>query len=152
MVQLEQQSPAAAHWTRQRYESIFAVPGDPQQARRMAWVIEQESDAQPEPPSRQISQRILAFLVAHQVDDQWELENITVAEAARQRGVGSYLLGEFVAHARAASGVNIFLEVRESNQSARALYHKMGFEAAGLRKSYYSEPAENAVIYRLKLA
>jgi ribosomal-protein-alanine N-acetyltransferase len=65
--------------------------------------------------------------------------------------VGARLVGEFVKHARAARGSEIFLEVRESNEAARGLYRKMGFEATGLRKSYYSDPAEDAILCRLGL-
>ena len=71
--------------------------------------------------------------------------------AVRGRGVGTRLMGEFVAHARAEKGSGIFLEVRESNEGARALYGKMGFEETGSRKSYYSDPAEDAILYRLRL-
>jgi ribosomal-protein-alanine N-acetyltransferase len=42
----------------------------------------------------------------------------------------------------------VFLEVRESNSAARTLYEKAGFEATGLRKSYYANPVEDAVLYR----
>ena len=60
------------------------------------------------------------------------------------------LLNELIAHARAKNGSGIFLEVRESNQSARGLYRKMGFEETGRRKGYYANPAEDAILGRLK--
>ena len=56
-----------------------------------------------------------------------------------------------VAEARAQQGIGIFLEVRESNQGARALYKKAGFKKMDLRKDYYSDPREDAVIFRLSL-
>lgn len=141
MIELESQSPAAAHWSRQQYEGLFVATGDQQRAERLAWVAEDESEA-PE---------VLAFLVAHRVDSEWELENIVVARSARRRGAGTRLLGEFVGHARAEQGRGIFLEVRESNQSGRALYRKAGFEETGFRKSYYSNPTEDAILCRLRL-
>jgi [ribosomal protein S18]-alanine N-acetyltransferase len=141
MMDLERQSPSAAHWSRQQYEGLFAAPGSNQQSERVAWAAEDESGA-PE---------LLAFLVAHQVDAEWELENIVVAGKAQRRGVGTRLLSEFIAHARTALGSGIFLEVRESNQSARAFYHAAGFEETGLRKSYYSVPVENAILCRQRL-
>ncbi len=95
------------------------------------WIVEDEGEAP----------RILGFLVAHRVDAEWELENIVVAEAARRRGVGTRLLEEFSRPCCARNmGSGIFLEVRESNLSARALYRKLGFQETGLRKSYYSQP------------
>ena len=105
---------------------------------------------QPEIESSIVCQ-LIAFLVARRVDTGWELENIVVAGKFRQRGVGSRLLSEFIAHARTENGSGIFLEVRESNQSARVLYQRVGFEQTGLRKGYYANPAEDAILYRLTL-
>jgi ribosomal-protein-alanine N-acetyltransferase len=46
----------------------------------------------------------------------------------------------------------VYLEVRESNRAARSLYVKCAFIESGHRKSYYSEPEEDAVLYRLDFA
>jgi ribosomal-protein-alanine N-acetyltransferase len=133
MMDLERQSPAAAHWSRGQHEALFVTAEGQPQSERFALVVEGEGE----------SPEILAFLVAHRVDLEW------VAAAARRRGVGTHLLGEFVAHAREEQGSGIFLEVRESNRSARALYRKAGFEEVGLRKSYYSNPVEDAILCRV---
>jgi ribosomal-protein-alanine acetyltransferase len=140
MMALEQQCPPAAHWSRQQYEKLFQSENIPQPSKRFAWVAEDG-----EPPA------IIGFLVSHNVDQEWELENIAVAEPARRRGVGKLLLSELSANARTGGGAEIFLEVRESNQNARALYSTLGFQEQGSRKSYYSNPEEDAVLYRLKL-
>ncbi len=95
--------------------------------------------------------KILAFLVARRVDLEWELENLVVAETFRRRGAGSMLLAALVAEARAQQGSGIFLEVRESNSSAQGLYKKAGFKKTDLRKDYYSDPREDAVVFRLSL-
>jgi ribosomal-protein-alanine N-acetyltransferase len=92
---------------------------------------------------------MLAFLVAHRVDNEWELENIVVAEESQRRGVATRLLREFVDSARAKNADAIFLEVRQSNQAARALYRKFGFVETGARKGYYPTPPEDAILYRL---
>jgi ribosomal-protein-alanine N-acetyltransferase len=139
-MELERQSPAAAHWSQEQYKALFVTTGS-EQPGRLAWVAEDE----PGTPE------LVAFLVAHRVDTEWELENIVVAGKARRRGVAMQLLSEFVAHARAAQSNTIFLEVRQSNQSARTLYRKAGFEETGLRKSYYSDPSEDAILCRLRL-
>jgi ribosomal-protein-alanine N-acetyltransferase len=141
MMELESNSPAAAHWSRPQYEGLFLETGNRERAECLAWIAEDESEA-PE---------VFAFLVAHRVDSEWELENMAVAGSSRRRGVGTRLLGEFVAHARAQQGSGILLEVRESNQSARAFYGKAGFEETGFRKSYYSNPTEDAILCRLRL-
>jgi ribosomal-protein-alanine N-acetyltransferase len=145
MMALEQQCPGAAHWSRQQYEKLFPSENVPQPSKRFAWVAEDG-----EPPA------IVGFLVSHNlvshnIDQEWELENIAVAEPERRRGVGTLLLSQLSAHARNAGGTEIFLEVRESNQNARALYSRLGFQEQGSRKSYYSNPTEEAVLYRVKL-
>jgi ribosomal-protein-alanine N-acetyltransferase len=97
------------------------------------------------------AREILAFLVAQRVEQEWELENIVVTSAARRRGVGTLLLGELVGCARAYQGSVIFLEVRDSNHGARALYRRTGFQETGLRRGYYSEPPDDAILCRLTL-
>jgi [ribosomal protein S18]-alanine N-acetyltransferase len=140
MMALEQQSPAAAHWSRPQYDAMFNASSR-QQSKRLAWIAEDES-ATPE---------VLAFLIAQRVDSEWVLENIVVAAQARRRGVGKLLLGQLIEHARAAQGRRIFLEVRESNLVARALYRNAGFAETSLRKSYYADPPEDAILCRLRL-
>lgn len=145
MMDLDRESPTAAHWSRQQYEDLFLITSD--RSKHFAWVVEDEAEAL----SGNIAREILAFLAAQRVDAEWELENIVVAGTARRRGLGARLLAELIAHARAEQGSHIFLEVRESNQSARALYRKLGFEETGLRKSYYFDAPEDAILYRLRL-
>jgi ribosomal-protein-alanine N-acetyltransferase len=141
MMNLERQSPAAAHWSRRQYEDLF-IAAENQKSERTAWVVEVEDE----------TAKALAFLVAHQIDAEWELENIVVAESARLRGVGARLLNELLAYARAARGRAVFLEVRESNHRARALYRKAGFAETGSRKNYYVNPPEDAILYHLSLS
>jgi [ribosomal protein S18]-alanine N-acetyltransferase len=137
IVDLERASTPAAHWPRHQYETLF-VPTRDRPSESKAWVVEDESG-------------MLAFLVARRVGAEWELENIVVAEGVRRRGVATLLLDKLVAHARAEQGSGIFLEVRASNEGARALYRKAGFEEVGLRKSYYANPCEDAILGRLRL-
>ena len=51
--------------------------------------------------------------------------------------------------ARARGAKAVFLEVRESNQAARALYEKWAFLESGRRRRYYQEPDEDAILYRI---
>jgi [ribosomal protein S18]-alanine N-acetyltransferase len=153
IMHLQQQTPDATRWFPQQYADLFRIRTD--RSRHYAWVVEGDSEAQ----SRNITGNapgipaflVAAFLVAHRVDSEWELENIVVAEGARRGGIGARLLGELVAHARSERGSRIYLEVRESNRAARSLYRKLGFEETGLRKSYYSDPSEDAILCRLRL-
>jgi len=142
-------SVATAHWSRQLYESLVANPSG-QDAERFAWVVEDEPATRAEDAPSQAPE-ILAFLVVHRVISDWELENIVVKGPARRRGVGTRLLNELVAQARSQPGSVLLLEVRESNQGARGLYRKLGFEERGIRKSYYVNPEEDAIVYHLVL-
>ena len=135
MFQLEKHAVTAAHWSRQQYERMFSE-ADP---RRLALIIEQESTAQ-------------GFLIARAVASEWELENIAIAGQARRRGMGTRLLGEFLDQVKAEGAQAVFLEVRESNRSARALYEKWAFIESGRRPRYYRDPEEDAVVYRLSLS
>jgi len=131
LMSLEKHAATAAHWPPEQYQQLFAAA--PQ---RLALVIEEEAG-------------LRGFLVARRVDREWEIENIAIAGPARRRGLGSRLLGEFIDLLRKQGATSVFLEVRESNRAAQALYQKWGFEAAGRRSRYYENPAEDAVLYRL---
>ena len=132
MMRLVNHSATAAHWSREQYDRVFG--GDA--PRRLALVIEE-------------SNIIQGFLVAHEVAAEWEIENVAIAGAARRRGLGTRLLGEFLDRARAEGGSSVFLEVRESNRAARQLYEKWAFAQSGRRVSYYQQPQEDAIVYRL---
>ncbi len=155
MMNLDRQSPSSAHWTQRQYENLFLPATEPQTSERYAWVVEEwlvEEDQNSESDhTSELHAGVLGFLVAHRMTDQCELENLAVSTAARRQGVATLLVTQLLAHSREAHVSSAFLEVRESNQAARALYEKFGFQMANLRKNYYSNPQENAVLYRLNL-
>lgn len=132
MMRLMQHSATAAHWSREKYDRIFVG----ESPRRLALVIEESSGLQ-------------GFLVAQEVVDEWEIENIAVSGQARRHGLGTRLLGEFLDRVRAEGASAVFLEVRESNRAARLLYQKWAFEESGRRVRYYSQPEEDAIVYKL---
>lgn len=149
MMELERQCAEAAHWTDRQYQRGFeSTESDPSQ--RLALVIDKDHDALPEPRSK-VGFPLIAFLVANHVGREWELENVVVKLAFRRKGVGTRLLNELLTRARATNSECVFLEVRESNHAARALYLKWGFEQAGRRKVYYTSPPEDAILYRRSL-
>ena len=77
-------------------------------------------------------------------DDEYEILNLAVDAGQRRQGVASRLLGEFLSGVTGA----VYLEVRESNEAARALYRRWGFSEEGVRRGYYHRPVENAVVMR----
>jgi len=144
MMELERACPSTAHWTEQQYRQ--AVGEDTEDPARLVLAAEAGSPAVAERKSSPDA-RILGFLVARRLASEWELENIVVAPAARRMGVGQRLLDALLAEASHTDNASVFLEVRESNVPARKLYEKMGFEQTGRRKSYYADPAEDAILY-----
>jgi ribosomal-protein-alanine N-acetyltransferase len=77
--------------------------------------------------------------------------NLAVAPSFRRRGVARALLGASLGHLRKRRVEEVFLEVRESNQSAQALYLSSGFRPVGQRTAYYRNPKEDALVLWLAL-
>src|SRR5579871_1641472 len=94
MMHLTDHASTASHWPRDQYEKIF-VPDSP----RLAIVV-------------QDSEGLQGFLIAHEILDDWEIENVAIAGPLRRQGLGTRLLAEFLDHARAKGARSIFLEVR----------------------------------------
>jgi ribosomal-protein-alanine N-acetyltransferase len=91
---------------------------------------------------------IVGYSVAWAVGDEAELANLAVAPAHRGTGVAKQLLDHLLRELDDRGGANLFLEVRDSNAAAQALYRSRGFTATGRRKSYYNKPSEDAVVMR----
>jgi ribosomal-protein-alanine N-acetyltransferase len=150
MTELERESPTSANWSHEHFESLFRTTA-PELSEYFVLVAEDLSESRGAAASVSApASPIVAYLAAHCVDGDWELQYIVVGKESRRCGVGTYLLNELISHVRATGGSRIFLEVRESNQHARALYRRAGFEETGLRKSYYSGPPEDAILCRLR--
>src|ERR1700760_3328659 len=109
LMQIASCSARAAQWSEDDYQQLFSP-------NRLALVIEENPNAD--------SREVAGFIVARCADDEWEIENIAVSGPARRRGLGSRLLGECLQQVRDRGGAAVFLEVRESNHAARALYEK----------------------------
>jgi [ribosomal protein S18]-alanine N-acetyltransferase len=146
MMRLANDSPTAAHWTRAAYERMFT--SEPDDLRYIALVAEETQG------------KLVGFIVGRAVpgvarglpgEDDWEIENMVVAESERRQGFGSALVAELLRRARGKSTCRFWLEVRASNVAAIALYRKFGFEEESRRKSYYSHPTEDALVLALKL-
>ena len=75
-----------------------------------------------------------------------EIYRIATKNEYRKRGIAYRLLDFALKTARGAGLESVFLEVRESNVAARNLYRAYGFSEIGVRKNYYKEPTENAVL------
>lgn len=91
--------------------------------------------------------RIAALLTGYYAVGEGDITNVAVAPEYRRRGLAQKLIAEFEILLPGDSE-EIFLEVRESNFPAIALYEKCGFEKISVRKNFYSSPRENAVIMK----
>ena len=90
--------------------------------------------------------RLLGYVGLLAVVDEGYITNVAVRPDCRRQGVASALLGALEAQGRARELTFLTLEVRQSNIPARALYEKLGYVQAGLRRNYYENPREDAVI------
>ena len=97
---------------------------------------------------------VVGYFVAMPGVDELHLLNITVAPGWQRQGHGHTLLDAVQANARALQLAVLWLEVRQSNERARALYRRRGFAEVGVRKGYYPAVGrqEDAVVMRLDLA
>ncbi|HZU23416.1 MAG TPA: ribosomal protein S18-alanine N-acetyltransferase [Terriglobales bacterium] len=132
LLELSRQSAFAAWWSEKKYEQCIGGSS--------GWVLVGEIGAE-----------IVGFAVASIAAGECEIENIAIAPQHRARGCGSKLLAEVIARAGRQGCRAIWLEVRESNEAARRLYSRAGFAAAGRRRHYYRDPAEDALILKLTL-
>lgn len=78
--------------------------------------------------------------------DEAEIPNVCVKASARKQGVGRKMMNVLVEEAEKLGIATLFLEVRESNTAARTLYTSLGFVEDGIRKNFYEQPTENAVL------
>ena len=78
--------------------------------------------------------------------DEGQITNIATHPNYRRRGLGERVVRALLEYAESEGLCLISLEVRESNSAAIALYEKLGFIRAGVRKNFYTLPRENAVV------
>ncbi len=94
---------------------------------------------------------VIGYCGFWQVAGEGDITNIAVLPGYRRRGVGGRLLGRLIDEAEALGLGSLTLEVRRSNETAKRLYRKYGFEQVGERKRYYSDNNEDAIIMMKRL-
>jgi [ribosomal protein S18]-alanine N-acetyltransferase len=92
------------------------------------------------------SGRLVAYLIFSRYVDAWHIMNLAVHPGWRRAGVASRLLDELFLLTAGDSRRGYTLEVRVSNTSAIALYERFGFETSGVRRGYYTDNREDALI------
>ena len=97
-------------------------------------------------------EKVAGFLILSAVLDEAEILEVAVDVNLRRKGIASELMSGIFDWCEKNGITQIFLEVRESNLPAKKYYCKFGFSESGLRKNYYKNPSENAVLMSRKLS
>ena len=90
--------------------------------------------------------QLVGYCGLYYAADEGEITNVAVKESFRRRNIADKIISEIVKTARQKKIAAIYLEVRESNVPARRLYEKHGFISSGIRKNFYRNPQEHAVV------
>lgn len=85
------------------------------------------------------------------VIDSAQITNVAVTKNARGQGIGEGLMREAMRVAKEQKAEMMSLEVRVSNEIAQKLYRKLGFQEGGIRKGYYTDNHEDALVMWVKL-
>ncbi len=132
VISISEQSPEAANWSKESYVDFS------QQIGSLALVAETDGN-------------LSGFLIGRLTGDQAEILNLAVSANQRRRGNGHALLASALAEFALQGAQSVYLEVRQSNTAAIAFYEAHGFSKSGLRKCYYRDPDEPALILVKKL-
>lgn len=121
-------------WSPEAFEALLGKP-------QVAWTVAVTSDG-----------TVVGYCILLLAGVEGDVANIATASGWRGRGVAHLLLAEACRTARQRGGEALFLEVREGNAPARALYARHGFLPVGRRRAYYRDPVEDALVLRWTLA
>ena len=99
----------------------------------------------------EIESRIVGYVLFWFLPEDVDIHNIAVHPDFRRQGIGRLLLDQVIAAARRQKRLRVTLDVRFSNTPAQNLYRSFGFVTRGLRKGYYSDNGEDALVMALEL-
>ena len=97
-----------------------------------------------------IDNKVVGFVGTWIVLDESHITNIAIHPNYRKQGIGSSLLEAFLKYCKSQGCIAFTLEVRNSNKAARTLYEKYNFKQEGVRKGYYEDTKEDAIIMWLR--
>lgn len=126
-------------------EAGFSAEKELERPWARAWAAREDaSDASDAAP--------VGFLVTWHVADELHVLNVATAPEARRRGVATALMEAALEYATESGVRLVLLEVRRSNEDARRLYRRLGFEDTAVRRGYYADNGEDAIEMTLTLA
>ena len=89
---------------------------------------------------------VVGYIIGTKIPPEGEIYRVAVRPDKRQRGIGYRLLSYCLKTERGSRVESVFLEVRSQNTPARALYKAYGFTELGVRKNYYQNPTDDAIV------
>lgn len=92
--------------------------------------------------------RFAGYVACCLVAGELSIDSLAVSPKFRRTGIASALIKEAIEQKKPT---DLYLEVRQSNYGAIALYESMGFETVGLRREYYQQPVENAILMTMRI-
>ena len=95
-----------------------------------------------EPPGR--GRELVGYLICSRYDTVWHVMNVAVDPQRRRRGIATALISRVLE--RVGGDAQLTLEVRRSNAGAITLYERFGFRSAGVRRRYYQDNGEDAIV------
>jgi ribosomal-protein-alanine N-acetyltransferase len=98
-----------------------------------------------------IAGRLVGYASMYHILSEGQILSIAVLPEYRRRGIAGTLFDAFHKYAKDNQMENFYLEVRVSNEAAISFYTKLGFKPAGIRKSYYSSPTEDAMLMEMQI-
>lgn len=96
--------------------------------------------------------KVVGYICAGWIIDEGHVLDVAVGPRYKRLGIASTLISLAIERLKEEGCRFVFLEARESNEAAKKMYAKFGFESIGTRKNYYLSPSEDAVIMVLKFA
>jgi ribosomal-protein-alanine N-acetyltransferase len=128
-------------WSRASFASLLGSP-------HVVFLVAEQCTAPAFSDAPGARGEVAGYVVAWTVADEAEIANVAVAPSLRGRGFGGRLLDAALREVERRGAGAVFLEVRESNAAARALYAARRFVEVGRRRAYYRRPQEDALVLR----
>lgn len=95
--------------------------------------------------------KLVGYICGWKILDEYNITNLAISKDLRKQGLGDLLVSHIMSLHREDCRL-LYLEARESNQAARKLYKKKGFSIIGIRKNYYDNPDEDAVLMGIRFS
>jgi ribosomal-protein-alanine N-acetyltransferase len=136
LLALTESSPGAPRWEPQTWQQVLESPQTG--AQRIVLLAESVNE-------------FVGFGVLGLAADDAQIESLAVNTSWRRHGIATRLCRDLLSWARARGASHASLEVRVSNTAARALYESLGFHEVAVRRGYYREPQEDALVMTTRL-